>query len=119
MDGSSFYQAVSAVFIAQVFGMDLSITQQLTIILTATLASIGAPGIPGGAVIMLVIVLSSVGIPAEGLALIMGVERPLDMLRTVANVTGDSAVASIVASTENEVGVENDTESADSDQTDV
>ena len=106
MDGSSFYQAVSAVFIAQVFGLDLNLTQQLTIILTATLASIGAPGVPGGAVIMLVIVLSSVGIPAEGLALIMGVERPLDMIRTVANVTGDSAIASIVASTENEVGVE-------------
>ncbi|HCC69570.1 MAG TPA: dicarboxylate/amino acid:cation symporter [Bacteroidales bacterium] len=106
MDGSSFYQAVSAVFIAQVFGLDLDITQQLTIILTATLASIGAPGVPGGAVIMLVIVLSSVGIPAEGLALIMGVERPLDMIRTVANVTGDSAITSIVASTENEVGVE-------------
>ncbi|MBS0011406.1 MAG: dicarboxylate/amino acid:cation symporter [Bacteroidales bacterium] len=106
MDGASFYQAVSAVFIAQVFGLDLNLSQQLTIILTATLASIGAPGVPGGAVIMLVIVLSSVGIPAEGLALIMGVERPLDMIRTVANVTGDSAVASIVASTENEIGVE-------------
>jgi proton glutamate symport protein len=113
MDGSSFYQAVSAVFIAQVFGMDLSVMQQLTIILTATLASIGAPGIPGGAVIMLVIVLSSVGIPAEGLALIMGVERPLDMLRTVANVTGDSAVASIVASSENEIGVEGDIDNID------
>ena len=106
MDGSSFYQAVSAVFIAQVFGLDLDITQQLTIVLTATLASIGAPGVPGGAVIMLVIVLSSVGIPAEGLALIMGVERPLDMMRTIANVTGDSAVTSIVASSENEVGVD-------------
>lgn len=118
MDGSSFYQAVSAVFIAQVFGMDLSVVQQLTIILTATLASIGAPGIPGGAVIMLVIVLSSVGIPAEGLALIMGVERPLDMLRTVTNVTGDSAVASIVASSENEIGIEEETE-GDRDELDV
>jgi proton glutamate symport protein len=106
MDGASFYQAVSAVFIAQVFGLDLNLTQQLTIVLTALLASIGAPGVPGGAVIMLVVVLSSVGIPAEGLALIMGVERPLDMIRTVANVTGDSAMASIVASSENEVGVE-------------
>lgn len=106
MDGASFYQAVSAVFIAQVFGLDLNLTQQLTIVLTALLASIGAPGVPGGAVIMLVVVLSSVGIPAEGLALIMGVERPLDMIRTVANVTGDTAMASIVASTENEVGVE-------------
>ncbi|MDZ7738694.1 MAG: dicarboxylate/amino acid:cation symporter [Bacteroidales bacterium] len=113
MDGSSFYQAVSAVFIAQVFGLDLNLTQQLTIVLTATLASIGAPGVPGGAVIMLVIVLSSVGIPAEGLALIMGVERPLDMIRTVANVTGDSAVTSIVASTENEIGVEEEYEDID------
>lgn len=100
MNGSSFYQAVSAVFIAQVFGLDLSITQQLVIVLTATLASIGAPGVPGGAVIMLVIVLGSVGIPAEGLALILGIERPLDMIRTVANVTGDAAVATIVESGE-------------------
>ncbi|HDZ41928.1 MAG TPA: dicarboxylate/amino acid:cation symporter [Bacteroidetes bacterium] len=114
MDGSSFYQAISAVFIAQVFGLDLDIGQQLTIVLTALLASIGAPGVPGGAVIMLVVVLSSVGIPAEGLALIMGVERPLDMIRTVANVTGDAAVTSIVASTENEIGVEEFYDSDDS-----
>lgn len=100
MNGSAFYQAVSAVFIAQVFGLDLSISQQLTIVLTATLASIGAPGVPGGAVIMLVIVLGSVGIPAEGLALILGIERPLDMIRTVANVTGDAAVATIIESSE-------------------
>lgn len=100
MNGASFYQAVSAVFIAQVFGMELTIIQQLTIVLTATLASVGAPGVPGGAVIMLVIVLSSVGIPAEGLALILGVERPLDMIRTVANVTGDALVAVIVESGE-------------------
>lgn len=100
MNGSSFYQAISAVFIAQVFGLDLSITQQLTIVLTATLASIGAPGVPGGAVIMLVIVLGSVGIPAEGLALILGIERPLDMIRTVANVTGDATVATIVEASE-------------------
>jgi Na+/H+-dicarboxylate symporter len=96
MNGSSFYQAVSAVFIAQVFGLELSLMQQLTIVLTATLASIGAPGVPGGAVIMLVIVLGSVGIPAEGLALILGIERPLDMIRTVANVTGDAAVTTII-----------------------
>ncbi|HUS86535.1 MAG TPA: dicarboxylate/amino acid:cation symporter [Bacteroidales bacterium] len=108
MDASAFYQAVSAVFIAQVFGLDLNITQQLTILLTATLASIGSPGIPGGAVIMLVIVLTSVGIPAEGLALIMGIERPLDMVRTMANITGDAAVATIVASSENEIGTDND-----------
>jgi proton glutamate symport protein len=100
MNGSSFYQAVSAVFIAQVFGLDLSLMQQATIVLTATLASIGAPGVPGGAVIMLVIVLGSVGIPAEGLALILGIERPLDMIRTVANVTGDAAVATIIEASE-------------------
>lgn len=104
MNGTSFYQAVSAVFIAQVFGLDLTVGQQLTIILTATLASIGTPGVPGGAIIMLVIVLTTVGIPAEGLALIMGIERPLDMMRTVANITGDAAVATIVASSEDEIG---------------
>lgn len=104
MNGTSFYQAISAVFIAQVFGMDLSLMQQLTIILTATLASIGTPGVPGGAIIMLVIVLTTVGIPAEGLALIMGIERPLDMVRTIANVTGDATVAAIVATSENEIG---------------
>jgi Na+/H+-dicarboxylate symporter len=106
MNGTSFYQAVSAVFIAQVFGLDLTVGQQLTLILTATLASIGTPGVPGGAIIMLVIVLSTVGIPAEGLALIMGIERPLDMMRTVANITGDAAVSTIVASSEGEIGPE-------------
>ncbi|MCD4770131.1 MAG: dicarboxylate/amino acid:cation symporter [Bacteroidales bacterium] len=106
MDATAFYQVISAVFIAQVFGLDLTISQQLTIVLTTTLASIGAPGVPGGAIIMLVIVLSSAGIPAEGLALIMGIERPLDMMRTAANITGDATVASIVASSENEIGGE-------------
>jgi len=105
MDATAFYQVISAVFIAQVFGLDLSISQQLIIVLTTTLASIGAPGVPGGAIIMLVIVLSSAGIPAEGLALIMGIERPLDMMRTVANVTGDATVSVIVASSENELGI--------------
>ncbi len=106
MDATAFYQVISAVFIAQVFGLDLTISQQLAIVLTTTLASIGAPGVPGGAIIMLVIVLSSAGIPAEGLALIMGIERPLDMMRTAANITGDATVASIVASSENEIGSE-------------
>ena len=95
MDGGSFYQAVSAVFIAQVFGMDLTMVQQLNIILIATLSSIGAPAIPGAGIIMLVIVLTSVGIPAEGLALILGIDRPLDMVRTAVNVTGDAAVATL------------------------
>ena len=103
MDGTSCYQAVAAVFIAQVFGIELSFTQQLTIVLTATLASIGAPGIPGGSIVMLIIVLSSVGLPVEGLALILGIDRPLDMLRTAVNITGDSTVASIVARSEGEL----------------
>ena len=106
MDGTSCYQAVAAVFIAQVFGMDLTLSQQLIIVLTATLASIGTPGVPGGSIVMLVIVLNSVGIPAEGLALILGVDRPIDMLRTVVNITGDSTVATVVAKSENELGTD-------------
>jgi len=100
MDGTSCYQAIAAVFIAQVFGIELTITQQLIIVLTATLASIGAPGIPSGSIVMLIIVLNSVGLPVEGLALILGVDRPLDMLRTVVNITGDSTVSAIVARSE-------------------
>lgn len=104
MDGTSCYQAIAAVFIAQVFGIDLTVTQQLTIVLTATLASIGTPGIPSGSIVMLIIVLNSVGLPVEGLALILGVDRPLDMLRTVVNITGDATVSSIVARSEGELG---------------
>lgn len=96
MDGSSCYQAVSAVFVAQVMGIDLTLVQMLTIVVVATLSSIGTPGVPGGSIVMLMLVLSSVGIPAEGLALILGMDRPLDMLRTVVNVTGDATVACIV-----------------------
>lgn len=103
MNGTSFYQSISAIFIAQVFGLDLNLMQQLTIVLTATLASIGTPGVPGGGIIMMVIVLSAAGIPAEGLALILGLDRPLDMIRTAVNVTGDSAVAAIVAHSEDEL----------------
>lgn len=106
MDGTSCYQAVAAVFIAQVFGMDLSISQQISIVLLATIASIGTPGVPGGSIVMLIIVLNTVGIPAEGLALILGVDRPIDMLRTSVNVTGDATVASMVAKSENAIGVE-------------
>lgn len=96
MDGTTLYQAVAAVFIAQVFGMDLSLTTQLGIVLTATLASIGAAAVPGAGIVMLVIVLAQAGIPEAGLALIFAVDRPLDMLRTTANITGDAAVAMIV-----------------------
>lgn len=100
MDGTSLYQAVAAVFIAQAVGMDLSIAQQLTIVLTATLASIGTAGVPGAGIIMLVIVLNSVQVPVEGIALILGVDRILDMCRTAVNITGDAAVAVAVASSE-------------------
>jgi Na+/H+-dicarboxylate symporter len=100
MDGTSCYQAVATVFIAQVFQMDLSIMQQLTIILTATLSSIGTAGVPGVGIVMLVIVLNSVGVPAEGIALIMGVDRILDMCRTVVNVTGDAVVCCAIAKLE-------------------
>jgi Na+/H+-dicarboxylate symporter len=103
MDGTALYQAVAAVFIAQAFGIDLDLGQQLTIVLTATLASIGAAAVPGAGMVTLVIVLEAVNVPAAGLALIFGVDRILDMMRTVVNVTGDSAVAVVVASTEGEL----------------
>lgn len=104
MDGTSLYQAVAAVFIAQALGLDLSIAQQLTIVLTATLASIGAAGVPGAGIIMLVIVLQAIQVPVEGIALILGVDRILDMLRTAVNVTGDAAVSVAVAYTEGRLG---------------
>ena len=100
MDGSSCYQAVSAVFVAQVMGIDLSLAQMVTIVVVATLSSIGTPGVPGGSIVMLMLVLGSVGIPAEGLALILGMDRPLDMLRTVVNVTGDATVACMIEHSE-------------------
>ena len=103
MDGTSLYQAVAAVFIAQAFEYDLDLAQQLTIVLTATLASIGAAAVPGAGMVMLVIVLSAIGIDPEGIALIFAVDRILDMLRTVVNVTGDATVAAVVASTEGQI----------------
>lgn len=103
MDGTSLYQGVAAVFIAQALGMELTITQQLMIVLTATLASIGSAGVPGAGLIMLIIVLESIGVPAAGIALIIAPDRILDMFRTVVNVTGDAAVCTVVASTEGEL----------------
>jgi Na+/H+-dicarboxylate symporter len=103
MDGTSLYQGVAAVFIAQALGMELSITQQLMIVLTATLASIGSAGVPGAGLIMLIIVLESIGVPAAGIALIIAPDRILDMFRTVVNVTGDATVCTVVASTEGEL----------------
>lgn len=97
MDGTSLYQAVAAVFIAQAFGMDLSLSTQLGIIATATLASIGTAAVPGAGMVMLVIILAQAGIPEAGLALIFAVDRPLDMCRTVVNISGDATVAMLVA----------------------
>ena len=96
MDGTAVYQAIAAVFIAQTFGLDLSITAQLGIIVTATLASIGAAAVPSAGIIVLVIVLAQAGIPEAGLALIFAVDRPLDMCRTVVNITGDATVSMLV-----------------------
>ncbi len=96
MDGTSCYQSIAILFIAQVLGIDLSLSQLLTIVAMTVLSSIGTPGIPGGSYVILTMVLTSVGIPAEGLALILGIDRPLDMLRTAVNVTGDATVSTIV-----------------------
>ncbi len=104
MDGTSLYQAVATVFIADVFGIELTFVQMLTILITATLASIGSAGVPGAGIVMLIIVLNSVGLPTEGLALILAIDRPLDMLRTTVNVTGDAMIATILAKNEGKLG---------------
>jgi Na+/H+-dicarboxylate symporter len=100
MDGTSLYQAVAAIFIAEAFGMDLSFGVQLGIIATATLASIGSAAVPGAGMVMLVIVLAQAGIPEAGLALIFAIDRPLDMIRTTVNVTGDATVSMLIAKSE-------------------
>ena len=103
MDGTAMYQAVAAVFIAQALGIDLSVSSQATIVLMALLASIGTAAVPSAGVVMLVIILESIGVPIAGIALILGVDRIIDMCRTTANVTGDAAVATIVAASENQL----------------
>ena len=96
MDGTSCYQCIAILFIAQVLGIELSFNQLAVVVGMTILSSMGTPGIPGGSFVILTMVLTSVGIPAEGLALILGIDRPLDMLRTSVNVTGDATVAAIV-----------------------
>ena len=103
MDGTALYQAVAAVFIAQAYSIPLDLGAQITIILTAVMASIGTAAVPGAGIIMLVIILEAVGIPGEGIALILGVDRILDMLRTTTNVTGDAAVCAIIAHSEKQL----------------
>jgi Na+/H+-dicarboxylate symporter len=103
MDGTALYQGVATIFIAQVYGLDLTLSQQLLVVLTATLASIGAAGVPGVGMITLTLVLQTVGVPVEGIALILGVDRILDMCRTAVNITGDSSCAVVVAASEGEL----------------
>ncbi len=104
MDGTSLYQAIAAVFIAQAYGIDLTIGAQLGIVATASLASIGSAAVPSGGLVMLVIILGQAGIPEAGLALIFAVDRPLDMCRTVANITGDATVSMLVGKSLNKLG---------------
>lgn len=113
MDGTGLYQAVAAVFIAEALGMGLGVTAQLTIVLTAVLASIGTAGVPGAGIIMLVVILEAIGVPSAGVALILGVDRILDMIRTVTNITGDACVATIVASSEGQLGTPDLSEEGD------
>ena len=103
MDGTALYQGVAAIFIAQVYGIHLTLGDQLTIVVMATLASIGAAGVPGIGVITLAMVLETLGLPLEGIALILGVDRLLDMIRTTVNITGDASAAVVVAATEGEL----------------
>ncbi|MDP6306872.1 MAG: dicarboxylate/amino acid:cation symporter [Verrucomicrobiota bacterium] len=103
MDGTALYQAVAAVFIAQAHNISLDLGAQITIILTAVLASIGTAAVPGAGIIMLVIILEAINVPSAGIALILGVDRILDMLRTTTNVTGDAAVCAIIAHSEKQL----------------
>ena len=107
MDGTGLYQAVAAVFIAQAMGLDLGLGAQVTIVLTAVLASIGTAAVPGAGIIMLVIILEAIGVPSTGIALILGVDRILDMMRTVINISSDATVATIVAASEGQLGEPN------------
>ncbi|MCG3863075.1 MULTISPECIES: dicarboxylate/amino acid:cation symporter [unclassified Photobacterium] len=118
MDGTAIMQGVATVFIAQAFNIDLSMGDYIAVIVTATLASIGTAGVPGVGLIMLAMVLNQVGLPVEGIAIIMGVDRLLDMIRTAVNITGDSVVTCIVAKSENELDIErfNDPKAAAKDE---
>ncbi len=105
MDGTAVYMGVCALFVAQVYGLDLTFAQQLTVVLVGTLASIGAAGVPGAGLIMLTMTLTSVGLPLEGVALVAGIDRILDMARTCVNVTGDTSCCVVVAASENDISI--------------
>lgn len=100
MDGTAIYQGVCAIFIASCYGINLTLPQMLTIILTATLASIGTAGVPGSGMVMLAMVLTSVGLPVDGIALVAGVDRIFDMGRTTVNITGDASCCMVVTNLE-------------------
>jgi Na+/H+-dicarboxylate symporter len=103
MDGTALYQSVAAMFVANAFGIELTLTQQATIVMTAVLASIGTASIPGGGLIMLTMVLESVGLPLEGIAIVAGVDRILDMFRTTTNIFGDNSAGVVVAAMSGEL----------------
>ena len=107
MDGTALYQGVAAVFIAQAVGMDLTFAHQFTIVATAVLASIGTAAVPGAGIIMLVIILEAINVPSQGIALILGVDRILDMIRTTTNVTGDATIACAMDSLEKSTNLHN------------
>ncbi len=119
MDGTGLYQAVAAVFIAQTLGIPLGLEAQLTIVLTAVLASIGTAAVPSAGIIMLVIILESVGVPSTGIALILGVDRILDMCRTTTNITGDATVACIIAASEDQIGPATGLDAIDPNRSDI
>ena len=113
MDGTALYQGVAAIFIAQIYGMDLGFSEQVTIVVSATLASVGAAGVPGAGMITLAMVLTAIGVPTEGLALILGVDRILDMFRTATNVVGDSTATVLMGRLEgNDLRIMTDAEDA-------
>ncbi|MGI9277046.1 MAG: dicarboxylate/amino acid:cation symporter, partial [Endozoicomonas sp.] len=118
MDGTAIMQGAATVFIAQAFGVDLAMGDYMMVIVTATLASIGTAGVPGVGLVMLAMVLQQVGLPLEGIALIMGVDRLLDMIRTAVNITGDSVVSCIVAKSEGslDLAVYNDEHAGEVDE---
>jgi DAACS family dicarboxylate/amino acid:cation (Na+ or H+) symporter len=106
-NGTALYEGVVVLFLAQVFGVDLSLTQQFTVVLMSILAGVGTAGVPGGSIPLIVVVCQTVGVPGEGIALILGVDRILDMCRTTLNVTGDLTLATCVAATEERLGRQN------------
>jgi proton glutamate symport protein len=100
MDGTALYQGVAAVFIAQIYGIDLTLGDQITIVVSATMASVGAAGVPGAGMVTLAMVLTAIGVPTQGVALVLGVDRILDMLRTTTNVIGDATATALIATTQ-------------------